>query len=55
MAIKIDIRWVWDPEYYLDLTDRVPIQTKSPRLCPEKEAWLEIHLDKLVAKGVIGP
>ena len=33
----------------------MPIWAKLPHLCPEEEAWLAIHLDKLVAKGVIGP
>ena len=28
---------------------------KPPHLRPEEEAWLDVHLDKLVAKGVIGP
>ena len=31
-----------------------PIWVKPPHLHPEEEAWLDIHLDKLVAKGVIG-
>ena len=56
-AVQMDIRWVWDPKYhyYLDLTNTVPIQEKLPSLHPEEEAWLDVHLDKLVAKGVIGP
>ena len=56
-AVQMDIRWVWDPKYHycLDLTNTVPIQAKPPHLCPEEEAWLNVHLDKLVAKGVIGP
>ena len=33
----------------------VPIWAKPPHLHPEEEAWLDVHLDKLVAKGVIGP
>ena len=33
-----------------------PILGKSAAaLCPEEEAWLDIYLDDLVAKGVIGP
>ena len=32
-----------------------PSGVKPPHLCPEEEAWLDVHLDKLVAKGVIGP
>ena len=39
----------------LDLTNAMPIRAKLPRLHPEEEAWLDVHLDKLVAKGVIGP
>ena len=56
-AIQMDIKPVWDPKYHyhLDLTNTVPIRAKPPRLCPEEEAWLDIHLDKLVAKGVISP
>ena len=41
--------------YRLDLTNAVPIRAKPPRLRPEEEAWLDVHLDELVAKGVIGP
>ena len=54
-------RWtsgeVWDPKYHyhLDLTNAMPIQAKPPRLRPEEEAWLDVHLDELVAKGIIGP
>ena len=33
----------------------MPIWVKLPHLHPEEEAWLYVHLDKLVAKGVIGP
>ena len=25
------------------------------RLRPQEEAWLNVHLDELMAKGVIGP
>ena len=57
MAIQTDFGWVWDPKYHycLDLTNTVPIQVKLPRLHPEEKAWLDVHLDELVAKGVIGP
>ena len=57
VAIHMDIRRVYEPKYHyhLDLTNAVPIQAKTPCLRPEEEAWLDIHLDKLVAKGVIGP
>ena len=56
-AVQTDIGWVWDPKYHyhLDLTNAAPIRAKPPHLCPEEEAWLDVHLDKLVAKGVIGP
>ena len=33
----------------------MPIRVKPPHLHPEEEAWLDVDLDKLVAKGVIGP
>ena len=57
VAVQMDIGWVWDPKYHyrLDLTNAVPIWAKPPRLRPEEEAWLNVHLEKLVAKGVIGP
>ena len=53
----MDIGRVWDPKYHyhLDLTNTVPIPAKPPHLNPEEEAWLDVHLDKLVAKGVICP
>ena len=55
-AVQMDIGRVWDPKYHyhLDLTNAVPIRAKPPHLRPEEEAWLDVHLDKLVAKGVIG-
>ena len=57
MAIQTDIGWVWDPKYHyhLDLTNAVPMWVKPPHLRPEEEAWLDVHLDELVAKGVISP
>ena len=57
VAVQMDIGWVWDPKYHyhLDLTNTVPIWAKPPHLCPKKEAWLDVHLDEMVAKGVIGP
>ena len=57
MAVQTDIRRVWVPKYHyhLELTNAVPIQVKLTHLCPEEEAWLDVHLDELVAKGVIGP
>ena len=56
-AIQTYIGQVWDPKYHycLDLTNAVPIWAKLPHLCPEEEAWLDVYLDKLVAKGVIIP
>ena len=33
----------------------MPIQVKPPHLHPKEEAWLDVHLDKLVAKGVTVP
>ena len=55
--VHIDIGRVWDPKcfYHLDLTNTVPIWANLLRLHPEEEAWLNIQLDKLVDKGVIGP
>ena len=57
VAVQSDIGQVWNPKYHyhLDLTNAMPIRAKPPRLHPEEEAWLDVHLDKLVAKGVIGP
>ena len=56
-AVQMDIGRVWDLKYHycLDLTNAVPIRVKPPCLRLEEEAWLDIHLDKLVAKGMIGP
>ena len=57
VAVQMDIGQVWDPKYHyhLDLTNTVPIWAKPPCLRLEEEAWLDVHLDELVAKGVIGP
>ena len=33
----------------------VPIQVNLPSLHPKEEAWVDVHLDELVAKGVIDP
>ena len=46
-----------DPHYHYRLKRRnkVGIKVRPMRLCPKEEAWLEVHLDKLVSKGVIGP
>ena len=53
----MDIGQVWDPKYHyrLDLTNAMAIWVKPSCLCLEEEAWLDVHLDELVAKGVIGP
>ena len=32
-----------------------PSRQSPPPPRPEEEAWLDVHLDELVAKGVIGP
>ena len=55
--VQIEISWVWDLKYHycLDLTSAVPIWAKPLCLHPKEEALLDVHLDKLVAKGVIGP
>ena len=57
VAVQMDIGRVWDPKYHyhLDLTNAVPIQKKLPHLRPKEKAWLDVHLDELVAKEVIGP
>ena len=39
--------------YWLSPTNNTPIRSKPPMLRPEEEAWLDQHLDKLQAKGVI--
>ena len=46
-----------DPRYHdrLKLRNKVGIKARPMRLRPEEEAWLDIHLDKLVSKGVISP
>ena len=55
-AIQMAIGQIWDLIYYyhLDLANTVPIQVKPPHLNPKEEAWIDVHLDKLVAKRVIG-
>ena len=56
-AVQTGIGWVWDPKYhyYLDLTNTVPIWVKPPYLNPKEEAWLDVYLDELLAKGLISP
>ena len=46
-----------DPHYHycLKLRNEVSIKACPMRLCPEEEAWLDVHLDELVSKGVIDP
>jgi len=48
---------VEDPKYHyeLKLRNEAPIKAKPMRLRPQEEAWLDVHLDELMAKGVIGP
>ena len=57
IMFQTDIRQVRDPKchYHLDLTSILPIQAKPPCMMPKEEAWLDVHLDKLFAKGVICP
>ena len=53
MAKQTDIGYVKDPRYHyrLDLKDEVPIQAKPMRFRPKEEAWLDAHLDELIARG----
>ena len=58
LAVKqTDIGAVTDPKYLyrLKLNNEAPIRAKPMRLRPEEEAWLDVHLDALIAQGVIGP
>ena len=56
-AKQTDIGAVSDPKYHyrLKLRNEAPIRAKPMRLRPEEEAWLDVHLDERLAKGVIGP
>ena len=56
-AVQTDIGRVEDPKYHykLRLRNEAPIRSKPIKLRPEEEAWLEAHLDDLLAKGVIAP
>ena len=56
-AKQTDIGRVEDPRYHyhLKLRNEVGIKARPMRLRPEEEAWLDVHLDELVSKGVIGP
>lgn len=56
-ARQTDIGYVHDPKYHyeLRLNNAIPIRAKPMRLRPQEEAWLDVHLDELLAKGVIGP
>ncbi len=56
-AVQTDIGRVEDPKYHykLRLRNEAPIRSKPIRLRPEEEAWLDAHLDELLAKGVIAP
>ena len=46
-----------DPDFHykLCLNNAIPIKAKPMRLRPKEEAWLDVHLDELLSKGVIGP
>ena len=56
-AKQTNIGRVEDPRYHyrLKLRNEVSIKARPMRLRPEEEAWLDVHLDELVSKGVIGP
>ncbi len=56
-AKQTDIGNVKDPKYHycLRLNNAAPITAKPMRLKPHEEAWLDVHLDELLAKGMIGP
>ena len=56
-AKQTDIGWVEEPRYHhcLKLRNEVGIKVHPMCLLPEEEAWLNIHLDELVSKGIIGP
>ena len=56
-AKQTDIGAVSNPKYHyqLRLRNEAPIKAKPMRLRPDEEAWLDTHLDELLAKGVIGP
>ena len=56
-AKQTNIGRVEDPwyHYHLKLRNEVGIKARPMRLRPEEEAWLDVHLDELVSKGVIGP
>jgi hypothetical protein len=56
-AKQTDIVKVRDPRYHyqLRLNNATPVRAKPMRLRPKEEAWLDLHLDELLAKGVIGP
>jgi len=56
-AKQTDIGEVSDPRYHyqLRLNNATPVRAKPMRLRPTEEAWLDVHLDELLAKGVIGP
>jgi hypothetical protein len=41
--------------YKLWLNYTIPIRAKPMKLCPKEEAWLDVHLEELLAKGVICP
>ena len=53
MAKQTNIGWVEDPRYHyrLKLRNKAGINARPIQLCPEEDAWMDIHLDKLVSKG----
>ena len=56
-ARQTEIGNVKDEKYHykLRLNNAIPIKAKPMRLRSKEEAWLDVHLDELLAKGVIGP
>ena len=56
-ARQTDIGKVVDEKYHykLRLNNAIPIKAKPMKLRPKEEAWLDVHLDELLAKGVIAP
>lgn len=51
---KLYIARISDPKYYytLILTDDVPITATLLFLKLQKEAWIDVHLEELITKGV---
>ena len=55
--VQMDIKWVLELKYYylLYLANVIPIQAILPHLQPVEKTWLDVYLDELVAKGIVGP